>query len=174
MDDFTIGFLVGLAAVLVIAAIIKLRSRKGPTTVAEKAEDLSKRRARMLPALALIFLSQQGAYLSHASSNTAQTIKISAWLVLSVVLIAALATKGFWFEPKAVRDLIDDENTRANRNDAMRLGFLVSMAAAIGIYFMTMFDNMKARESIHIIMTLGIAAALLRWAYLERRAHRDA
>jgi hypothetical protein len=37
-----------------------------------------------------------------------------------------------------------------------------------------MFDNLKARESIHIIMSLGIAAALIRWGYLERRAHRDA
>ena len=111
--------------------------------------------------------------MSTSANNSAQTVKISAWLVLSVVLLAALATKGFWLQPKAVRDLIDDENTRANRNDAMRWGFLFSMGAAIAIYFMTMFDNVKGRESIHIIMTAGIATALIRWAYLERRAHRD-
>jgi hypothetical protein len=143
-------------------------------TYAQKAERLSSKRARILPFLTIIFLSQQGAYLSNSASSSAQTVKISAWLVLSVVLIAAMATKGFWLQPKAVRDLIDDENTRANRNDAMRWGFLFSMATAIGIYFLTMFDNVKARESIHIIMTVGIAAALIRWAYLERRAHRDA
>lgn len=142
-------------------------------TNSQKAERLSSKRARMLPFLTLIFLSQQGAYLSTSANNSAQTVKISAWLVLSVVLLAALATKGFWLQPKAVRDLIDDENTRANRNDAMRWGFLFSMGAAIAIYFMTMFDNVKGRESIHIIMTAGIAAALIRWAYLERRAHRD-
>ena len=55
----------------------------------------------------------------------------------------------------------------------MRWGFLFSMGAAIAIYLMTMFDNLKRRDSIHIIMTVGIAAALIRWAYLERRAHRD-
>ncbi len=142
-------------------------------TNSQKAERLSSKRARMLPFLTLIFLSQQGAYLSTSANDSAQTVKISAWLVLSVVLLAALATKGFWLQPKAVRDLIDDENTRANRNDAMRWGFLFSMGAAIAIYFMTMFDNVKGRESIHIIMTAGIAAALIRWAYLERRAHRD-
>jgi hypothetical protein len=142
-------------------------------TNAEKAERLSSKRARILPFLTLIFLSQQGAYLSTSANNSAQTVKISAWLVLSVVLLAALATKGFWLQPKEVRDLIDDENTRANRNDAMRWGFLFSMGTAIGIYFLTMFDNVKGRESIHIIMTVGIAAALIRWAYLERRAHRD-
>jgi hypothetical protein len=143
-------------------------------SMSEKAEYLSKRRARMLPALAVIFLSQQGIYLSHSPDSSVQTAKISAWLVLSVILLAALSTKGFWLEPKEVRDLIDDENTRANRNDAMRWGFLFSMAAAIGLYFFSMFDNLKGRESIHIIMSLGIAAALIRWGYLERRAHRDA
>ena len=96
-------------------------------TYAQKAERLSSKRARILPFLTIIFLSQQGAYLSNSASSSAQTVKISAWLVLSVVLIAAMATKGFWLQPKAVRDLIDDENTRANRNEAMRWGFLFSM-----------------------------------------------
>lgn len=143
-------------------------------SVAEKADFLSRRRARMLPFLALIFLSQQATYLSTVNSGSAQNVKISAWLVLSIVLVAALSTKGFWLQPKQVRDLIDDENSRANRNDAMRWGFLFSMAAAIGIYILSMFDNVKARESVHIIMSAGIAAALIRWAFLERRAHRGA
>ena len=144
-------------------------------TVAEKAEYLSKRRARMLPVLAVIFLSQQVTYFTTVRDLEAvPTVKISAWLVLSIVLLGALATKGFWLQPKEVRDLIDDENTRANRGDAMRWGFLISMATAIAIETLTMFDTVKARESIHIIMTAGLAAALIRWGYLERRAHRDA
>src|SRR5215208_1834344 len=144
-------------------------------SVAEKAEFLSKRRARMLPFLALIFLSQQVTYFTTVRGlDTVPTVKISAWLVLSIVLLAALATKGFWLQPKEVRDLIDDENTRANRNDAMRWGFVVSMATAIGIETLTMFDTVKAREAIHIIMTAGLAIALIRWGILERRAHRGA
>src|SRR5215213_3250079 len=143
-------------------------------TIQEKAERLSNRRARMLPFLALIFLSQQVTYFTTVRGyENVATVKISAWLVLSIVLLAALATKGFWFQPKEVRDLIDDENTRANRNDAMRWGFVVSMATAIGIETLTMFDTVKAREAIHIIMSAGLAIALIRWGYLERRAHRN-
>jgi hypothetical protein len=56
--------LAGIAAVLLVAAIVKFRTRNKPMSVAEKAEYLSKRRARMLPALAAIFLSQQAAFLS--------------------------------------------------------------------------------------------------------------
>jgi uncharacterized membrane protein len=95
--------------------------------------------------------------------------------VLSIVLLAALATKGFWLEPKEVRDLIDDENTRSNRNDAMRWGFLFSMGAAIAVYALTLFDTtVTARDAVHLVMTVGIPAALIRWGMLERRAHRDA
>ena len=177
MNAFTIGLLVGLAAVLLVAAITKFRTRDRPMSVAAKAEYLSKRRARMLPALAVIFLSQQASFFSQMSGGehvSAEKAKISAWLVLSAVMLFALATKGFWFEPREVRDLVDDENTRANRNEAMRWGFLFAMAAAIGVYILTMFDIVTGREATHIIMSFGIAAAILRWGVLERRAHRSA
>jgi hypothetical protein len=175
MNAFTIGLLAGLGAVLLIAVIAKWRARNKPMSVAEKAEDLSKRRARMLPALAIIFLSQQATFFSQMSGGehvSAEKAKISAWLVLSVVLLFGLATKGFWLEPKEVRDLVDDENTRANRNEAMRWGFLFGMGSAIGIYVLTMFEVVTGREAVHIVLSFGIAAALLRWGVLERRAHR--
>lgn len=143
-------------------------------SVSERADFLSKRRARMLPFLALIFLSQQASYFTQESPTAARavdTVKISAWLVLSVVLVAALATKGFWLQPREVRDLIDDENTRANRLDAMRWGFLFTMAAGFVVYFLTMFEPISAREAVHITTSAGIVAALIRWGILERRAH---
>ena len=130
MSDFAWGLLAGFAAVLVVAGFAKWRRRNNPMGVAEKAEYLSKRRARMLPALAVIFLSQQASFFSQMSESghvSAEKAKISAWLVLSAILLLGLATKGFWFEKKQVRDLIDDENTRANRNEAMRWGFLFAM-----------------------------------------------
>jgi hypothetical protein len=177
MSAFIIGLLAGLGAVLVVAAVVKWRSRDKPVSVADKAEFLSKRRARMLPALAVIFLSQQATFFSQMSGGehvSAEQAKISAWLVLSVVLLFGLATKGFWLEPKEVRDLVDDENTRANRNEGMRWGFLFAMGSAIAIYVLTMFDVVTGREAVHIVLSFGIAAALLRWGVLERRAHRDA
>jgi hypothetical protein len=177
MSAFIIGLLAGLGAVLVVAAVVKWRRRDKPVSVADKAEFLSRRRARMLPALAVIFLSQQATFFSQMSGGehvSAEKAKISAWLVLSVVLLFGLATKGFWLEPKEVRDLVDDENTRANRNEGMRWGFLFAMGSAIAIYVLTMFDVVTGREAVHIVLSFGIAAALLRWGVLERRAHRDA
>ena len=177
MDSFVIGLVAGLAAVAVVAVIVKWRRRGIPETPAERAEYLSTRRTRMLPALAVIFLSQQVSYFSAVNApgpHAAQNVKISAWLVLSIVLLAALTTKGFWFESKEVRDLLDDENTRANRLMAMRAGFLTSMAAAILVYIGTMFDTISGREAVHFIMSVGIAVALITWGFLEKRAYRDA
>ena len=176
MSAYVLGILAGMAAVLVDAAIVKWRTRDKPMSVAEKADFLSKRRARMLPALAVIFLSQQATFIAQMSGEhvSAEKAKISAWLVLSVVLLLGLSTKGFWLEPKEVRDLVDDENTRANRNEAMRWGFLFAMASAIGVYVLTMFEIVTGREAVHIVMSFGIAAALLRWGILEKRAHANA
>jgi hypothetical protein len=177
MNAYILGILVGLAAIVMIAAIRKWRTRNRPMSVAEKADDLSWRRARMLPALAVIFLSQQATFFSQMTGGehvAAANAKISAWLVLSVLMLFGLSTKGFWLESKEVRNLVDDENTQANRNDAMRWGFLFGMASAIGVYVLAMFEPVSGREAVHIVLSFGIAAALLRWAVLEKRAHRDA
>ena len=124
MNDFTIGLLVGLGAVLVIAVIFKWRARNKPMSIAEKAEYLSKRRARMLPALAIIFLSQQATFFSQMTGGehvSAEGAKISAWLVLSVVMLFGLATKGFWLEPREVRDLARrrEHASEPQRGDAL-------------------------------------------------------
>jgi len=177
MTKYLMGMAAGIAVGLIIVAIMKWRTGKF-TSVAAKAEYLSQRRARMLPAITVIFLSQQAAFFSTLGTHDDRpvtAVKISAWLLLSIVILAALATKGFWLERREVRDLIDDENTRANRNDAMRWGFLGSMAAAIVVYALTMFQvEISARDAVHIVMTVGIPAALIRWGLLERRAHRSA
>jgi len=177
MNAYLAGVLVGIGAVLLGAAIAKFRSRHLMGSNAEKAEVLSKRRARMLPPLAAIFLAQQASYFSTSSitaPRTVDTVKIAAWLILSMVLLAALATKGFWFHSKEVRDLIDDENTRANRSQAMRTGFLFAMGAGICVYVVTMFEPVTAKEAIHIMMSAGIGTALIQWGFLERRAYQDA
>jgi len=90
------------------------------------------------------------------------------------VLLAALATKGFWFHSREVRDLIDDETTRSHRRDAMVWGFIFTTLTAIVLYMVAMFEAVSGREAIHLIISLGLAAALIRFGYLERQAHRGA
>lgn len=177
MNAYLSGLLAGIALVLVIAAITKFRNRNKRMSVAEKADDLSRRRARMLPALAIIYITQQASYFSLQSGTehrAVDQVKISAWLVFSAILLAALATKGFWFHSREIRSMIDDEVTRANRNDAMRFGFIFAMLTCIVIYAITMFEPVNGRDAVHVILSDGLGAALIRWGWLERVAHRDA
>jgi hypothetical protein len=130
----------------------------------------------MLPFLAIIYFTQQFSFLSALGDGTHRDVdhfKIGAWVALSVVLLFALASKGFWFQPREVRDLIDDEGTRANRLDAMRLGFLFACGAAIAAYFIAEFQPLTVGETAHLVLTFGLGAALIRFGVLERRAHQD-
>lgn len=144
---------------------------------AERADYLSRRRARALPFLAIIYFTQQVSFLSALGDGTHRDVdhfKIGAWVVLSLVLLLALATKGFWFQPREVRELIDDESTRAHRLDAMRIGFLFACCAALAAYFIAEFQPLTVGETAHLVLTFGLGAALIRFGVLERRAHRDA
>ena len=148
----------------------------GQVSDAAKAEELSKRRVRALPVLAIIFLGQQAAYFDGATGTRDRPVDhvhIAAWLVLSVVIILALTTGGGWIYSRKVRQLANDEVTKAHRDDAFRAGFLSTMAACVGLYFLTMFTPVGGREAIHLVMTVGVAVTLLRFAFLERRALRD-
>ena len=40
-------------------------------------------------------------------------------------------------------------------------------------YFLILFEPISGREALHALTTIGSAAGLLRFAYLERRALRD-
>ena len=145
-------------------------------TAAEQADHLSRRRARMLPFLAIIYLTQQVSYFADAGSGdrAVDHVKVGAWVVLSLVLLAALTTKGFWLHSREVREMIDDEGTRAHRGAALGWGFVMAILSAITLYFVSMVEPIGAREAIHVIVSLGIAAAIVRFGMLERRALRDA
>ena len=142
---------------------------------AEQADYLSRRRARILPGLFVIYISQQAIYFSAAGTEptSAQTVKVGAWAMLTIVITLALVTKGFWFQTKQVREMIDDESTRANRLEAMRLGFLFAICGALTAYFLDQFQPLTVREAIQLIVSLSLGAALIRFAMLERRAHGD-
>jgi hypothetical protein len=131
----------------------------------------------MMAPLAVIFIAQQVSFFTaeHEASEhlqrTVDHVKFGAWLLLSAVLLAALYTGGFWLKSKAVRRLMDDEVTRVHRASALSLGFLVAMVAGIALYAVDLVTPMTAREAVHIVVTLGIATALVRFGMLERKVH---
>ena len=88
----------------------------------DEAERLSSRRPGMLMVMTYMFLFQQFAYFTQppATGRALDYVRIGAWLLLALVVLAALLTGGFWQKSKAVRALLEDEVTRANRADVAR------------------------------------------------------
>lgn len=143
-------------------------------SLGERADELTSRRARMFPMMAIIFLAQQASYLSDThGSRPVDHFKIGAWIVLSLVLLAALYTGGFWMKSRQMRELLNDESTRANRATALGDGFLAAILTAIACYFINQQEPMRGDEAAHLVVTLGIVTALVRFGMLERRASRD-
>lgn len=141
----------------------------------ETADRLSRRRARLMPVMAILFLSGQAIF-AIGPDDPARAVdqaKVAAWLVWALALLFLLAVGGGAFRGRKVRALMDDEATRAHRGRAYAVGFWLAVSSAIAIYALTAFDRVMPREAIHIIVTAAIAGALLTFGFLEHRAHRD-
>lgn len=143
-------------------------------TISEQADRLSRRRARVLPVLAIFYLAQQATFFSSAPAERAvDHFKIGAWAAMSVVLLAALVTNGFWLRKPELRAMLNDELSRAHRADALRIGFVLAMIAGIILYVVGTAVPLSDREVIHLIVSVGIGAALIRFGMLERRHSQE-
>jgi hypothetical protein len=144
----------------------------------ETADRLSRRRARMLPILALFLLLQQATFVTNPPATDlvhgrlVDQIHFGAWAVLTLVLLAGLTTGGFWFRSRDLRALLNDEQTTAYRREAMAFGFVVSALTGVVLYVVASIEPLEAHLAINLTIAFGLAAALLRFGVLERRAHK--
>jgi len=135
-------------------------------TITDQADQLGRRRARTATSLAIIFLATQGGGLAQKNA-THLDLPFLLWVV---VLLVILMFGGGWFSTAGVRQAMNDETTRAHRRSALACGFLVSLFAAVLLYVLTFFEEMSAREALRLLLTVGVAGALLRFGTLEKRA----
>ncbi len=145
---------------------------------AERIERLQRRRTRLTFMQAILFLVWQYNFLALNDTATAARravtdVKISAYIVWAALLLAFLATGGNWWSDRATRAILNDETTRDHRRRAMSTGFYAAMGAALGSYILSLFETLDGREVVHIVLSMGIAAALLHFGLLERRAQAD-
>ncbi len=141
-----------------------------PPSNAETADRLSRRRARILPVLGLFFVIQQSAYWSNPpAERLVDHVRIGAWAVMALAILFAATTSGFWLRGAAVRAMLNDEQTRANRAAAMSAGFVVSMLAGILLYVLQGALQLSGGEAIHLIVSAGLITLIGRFAILERR-----
>ena len=142
---------------------------------AEVAERLTRRRARIMPAFAVLFILWQANFLSTPDMPTrlVDQVKISAWFVWALALLLLLVTGGGAFRGPEVRALMNDELTRENRRTGYTFGFWAAVGSAMGLYAVALFEPVNGREAVHIVLTAAIASALMTFGALERRQLRN-
>jgi len=141
----------------------------------ETADRLSRRRARMVTVMALMFLAMQAHYFSmpEVATRPVDQFKIAAWLVWALVLLMMLATGGGGLFRRGLRPLMNDETTRAHRQTAYSYGFWAAVGTLVGLYVVGMFEPVSGREAVHVTLSIAIATAMLMFGKLERHAMKD-
>ncbi len=141
----------------------------------EIADVISRKRAALVALAAIAFLAHVVARpLLSGGLDAAHHARTDLWAVNALLLLAILATGGFLLNRRAVRALVNDEVSRSNYRTAVVAGYWVAMATAMGLFVVPAFQGLAVREAVYIIVSASLVVALLAFAYLEHRAHRDA
>ncbi|MBV8687835.1 MAG: hypothetical protein JOZ90_02755 [Alphaproteobacteria bacterium] len=142
----------------------------------EKAERLGRARARIFAVQAVLFLGWQTLFFSGGTQDRVRAVsqvKISAWMVMAILLLFLLASGGMLIRGRKVRGLLNDELTRSHRTRAYVWAFWAAMISALGLYAVDMFDPVTAREAIHLIVSAALGVGLLTFSRLERRSRSE-
>ena len=141
------------------------------TSQTDLADRIAWGRARAATVMAVVFVASQGAsFRDELPLNRPQTLHLAAWIVWAAALLMFLAVGGGLFRGARIRALLNDETTLDHRRRALALGFWGAMGTAALIYGLSFFEPLSAREAVRLVVTYGIAIALLRFGMLERKA----
>jgi uncharacterized membrane protein len=89
-------------------------------------------------------------------------------------LLTLLVTGGLTRRDQRVREILEDELTKAHRRNALMSGFWVMLIAVAVIYAVSLFTPIAFNQVAPILLVAAVAVPALRFALLERRASRDA
>lgn len=143
-------------------------------TPVEIADRVSRKRAVGVAAAALVFLLVQiVVHPFFSGPDTGRRARTDIWAINAVVLLFLLATGGGLLNRREIRVLVNDEVSRSHYKTAVVAGFWVAMTTAMGLYLLPAFRDLTARGTAYVIVTASISVALLAFAFLEYRAHRD-
>jgi hypothetical protein len=96
------------------------------------------------------------------------------WVVNVVVLLLGLSTGNGLLNNREIRALVNDEVSQSNYRTSVILGFWVAMVTALALYLSPNLLGFMGGDAIYTTVTFSVAVAVLKFAYLEYRAHRDA
>ena len=135
----------------------------------EKAERVSRTRSLIMAIAAIVLLIQAVLGVGDETNSMTPPLRHAIWGLMILFWLIILATGGWLRLRRSIRDLVNDEVALANRNAALRTGFWTAMALALFLYFASLAWPIQLRDGLRILTDVAIAAALIRYAWLELR-----
>jgi len=135
----------------------------------DKAERIARARALIMAIAALVLLIQAVLGVGDEASSMTPVLRNATWGVMILFWLIILATGGGLRLGRNLRSLINDEVSFANRSLALQTGFWAAMLVGLIVYFASLYTTISVREGLRIVTDLSIAAALIRYAWLETR-----
>ena len=133
----------------------------------QQAERASRKRALIMTIMVVVLLVNTAIAVGDEASSMTPALGHGLWAAMILLWLVVLATGGFLHLSRRVRTLMNDEVALANRSRALQAGFWAAMLVGVGLYFASLQWEIGVREALRILLNLTIAAALVRYAWLE-------
>lgn len=140
-------------------------------TDADLAERLTRRRARIATVFGvLMIVSGTSSFGNPDAGSPPGGLGLVVWITQAAALLVLLASGGGLWRGRAVRGLLNDETTVEHRRSALATAFWAVMLGAFFLYTLSLFKPFSEQQAIRMLITVGVSAALLTFAGLERRS----
>jgi len=137
------------------------------------ADRLSRRRALGTALATLAFLAVQivARPVFRSDGYGATGPRAYMWAINAGALLLFLLPIGGFVFGRRVRELVNDELSRANARTAAAAGFGLAMVVALALYAFAPRLGWSAREAAYVVVTPAVGFTLLLFAWLESRAY---
>jgi protein-S-isoprenylcysteine O-methyltransferase Ste14 len=139
-----------------------------PLSPVDQADRNSRNRGKLMAIAAAVLLAL-ALFSALDPIGTTNFVRGVVWAVLTLLWLILLATGGGVLLNRQVRAMMNDEVSQLNRRRAIEAGFWSAMAMAIGLYFASYSWPVPVRAGLGMLTEVAIAAALIRYAWLELR-----
>ena len=145
-----------------------------PNSTVELADKFSRKRAWLVGAAAVAFAANVAGQIWLQRTGNVSTTRLDWWLIHAVVMLLIVATGGGLLIQPRVRALMNDEVAKSHFATGIVSGFWVAMLAAMTMYVLPTFRDLSVQTVVRVVVSTSVSVALLVFAWLEIRAHRDA
>lgn len=132
--------------------------------IVDRAERIGRIRSRFMPAAGILLIVLNAIALDSGDGLAGR----AGWLALFAGCFVLVVSGGVL--SKRLRALTDDESARAHRLSAVFVGYCATVACAAGLYIVSAFVVLSAREAIQIVLATALAAPMIGFGVRERQA----